>query len=107
MDSMKWKDKWVARSESSNADYTIARSENGEFGCSCPQWKFRRGECKHIRQVKIELAAQLGAKYGINVSQSVIPIEQYRAAQTVVVGVRDEPLAQIGSNRRLISLDDD
>lgn len=35
--------------------YTIAIDENGEYGCSCPAWKFRRQECRHIKEIKIQL----------------------------------------------------
>lgn len=35
--------------------YTVAIDENGEYGCSCPAWKFRRQECRHIKEVKIQL----------------------------------------------------
>ena len=50
---LKWIRKW--RIESYNRPgivYVVAKTEDGEWGCSCPHWKFRRIECKHIRQVK-------------------------------------------------------
>jgi len=50
-------DKWIQRWEvtsHSNPDktYVVAIDGDGGWGCSCPVWKFRRLECKHIRQVK-------------------------------------------------------
>jgi len=45
----RWKQRWYVSS------YTVSMDENGNFGCSCPHWKFRREECKHIREVKEEL----------------------------------------------------
>ena len=31
----------------------VALSDKNEWGCSCPAWKFRRLECKHIIRVKL------------------------------------------------------
>jgi hypothetical protein len=31
--------------------YTVTH-DNGEWACSCPHWIYRRGECKHIKEVK-------------------------------------------------------
>lgn len=33
--------------------YQVGITDKGQYGCSCPHWKFRRAECKHIRQVKL------------------------------------------------------
>jgi len=33
-------------------EYLVSETEEGEWQCSCPQWKFRRQECKHIRKVR-------------------------------------------------------
>ena len=55
---MKWVERWYVRSfTNADKEYTVARSEDGEFGCSCPAWKFQRhrirdGICKHIRQIQ-------------------------------------------------------
>lgn len=47
----KWVKKW--RVEGSNGNiYTVALSETGEYGCSCPAWKFRRIHCKHIQYIE-------------------------------------------------------
>ena len=48
----KWIKKWKVKSDSSDREYTVSISENGTWGCSCPVWKFRRQECKHIELVK-------------------------------------------------------
>ena len=54
---MKWKDRWYITSHSNDErQYTVALSEDGVWGCSCPAWKFQRkrlvdGKCKHIREV--------------------------------------------------------
>ena len=50
-------DKWIKRfkvqSSSGNGDYIVAIDREGNYGCSCPVWKFRRQECHHIKQVKL------------------------------------------------------
>lgn len=37
-----------------NKVYTVARTAQGQWSCSCPVWIFNsaRPECKHIRHVK-------------------------------------------------------
>jgi len=50
---MRWIKKWEVPSESNkNVMYVVALSDKGTFGCSCPVWKFRRQECKHIESIK-------------------------------------------------------
>ncbi len=49
------KDKWVKRwkVEGSNGNiWTVAIDKDGNYGCSCPIWKFKREECHHILQIK-------------------------------------------------------
>jgi len=50
---MKWVKKWHIKSESSNKEYVVSLSDENIWGCSCPIWKFRRQECKHIIRVKL------------------------------------------------------
>ena len=50
---MKWIKKWKVKSENSNNVYVVSLSDKGEWGCSCPAWKFNRIECKHIIRVKL------------------------------------------------------
>lgn len=48
----KWVQKWDVQSESNPQKfYTVSRSEDGSFGCSCPAWIFHKRTCKHIRGV--------------------------------------------------------
>jgi predicted nucleic acid-binding Zn finger protein len=54
---MAWVDRWFVGSHSSDREYTVARADDGKWGCSCPAWKFQRhkssdGLCKHIREVQ-------------------------------------------------------
>jgi len=50
-------DKWIKRfkvkSSSGNSYYIVAIDKEGNYGCSCPVWKFRRQECHHIKQIKL------------------------------------------------------
>lgn len=48
----KWTKKWRVEGSNGN-EYIVAQDEVGEFGCSCPAWKFRRIECKHIKYIKV------------------------------------------------------
>ncbi len=57
--SQKWVKKWTVESWSMTRGrneydrvYTVSLSFDGEWGCSCPRWKFKREECKHIREIK-------------------------------------------------------
>lgn len=48
----KWVENWEVQSESNPEKfYTVSRAVNGEFGCSCPQWVYRKKTCKHIQGV--------------------------------------------------------
>ncbi|MFN7976367.1 MAG: hypothetical protein U0166_29215 [Acidobacteriota bacterium] len=49
-----WVLKWQVRSHSSDRMYTVAVDEHGQWGCDCPQGKYRRdrGPCKHVREVQ-------------------------------------------------------
>lgn len=50
---MNWVKKWHIKSESSNKEYVVSLSDENTWGCSCPAWKFRRQECKHIIRVRL------------------------------------------------------
>lgn len=48
-----WVNKWRVQSNSRyDMYYTVSENDRGEFGCSCPVWKFSRKECVHIELVK-------------------------------------------------------
>lgn len=49
---MEWIKKWQVDSDSSSSIYVVSVTANGEYGCSCPRWKFKREDCKHIQQVQ-------------------------------------------------------
>lgn len=48
-------DKWVKRWEVIGSDdhhWIVAQDKDGNWGCSCPRWKFKREECHHIQWIK-------------------------------------------------------
>ena len=48
-------DKWVERWPvigSTGKTYIVGLDKDGNYGCSCPVWKFQRKQCKHISEVK-------------------------------------------------------
>ena len=113
--------KWVERipvdSFTSSATYIVGISDKGEYGCSCPMWKFRRQECKHIEQVKNERQASVIAakRQGASAAQEAVKkarakVLAQRAAMPKVAPVRaaapmtSDPLMV---PRRLIQLEDD
>lgn len=50
--SDRWVKRWKVPSSSGNGDWIVAIDKEGNYGCSCPVWKFRRQECHHIKLVK-------------------------------------------------------
>ena len=58
---MNWVQRWDVVGSTGN-HYTVAKSDKGEFGCSCPAWKFQRKECKHIQSIKAQVAMKSRAR---------------------------------------------
>lgn len=55
--SQRWVQSWQMPSESrAGVEYTVSVSDDGTWGCSCPRWKFKRVECHHIQEKKLEIA---------------------------------------------------
>lgn len=70
-------DRWVKRWKvpGSNGDeWTVAIDKDGNYGCSCPRWKFKREECHHILQVKASGGEQTKTRTAVpgNVGEVVI-----------------------------------
>ncbi|MCA9499904.1 MAG: SWIM zinc finger family protein [Nitrospira sp.] len=38
--------------DQSQQSYIVSQDEQGEWGCSCPVWKFSRKPCKHIQHIQ-------------------------------------------------------
>jgi hypothetical protein len=59
IDKMKWVNNWEVQSESNPEKfYTVSRADSGEFGCSCPQWVYRKKICKHIQGIMSSLGVE-------------------------------------------------
>ena len=61
----RWVQKWKVESysemgSSNGKPYTVSVSSEMVWGCSCPHWRFRRAECKHIREIKTRLSVAEG-----------------------------------------------
>lgn len=62
----RWQFRWFV------GQYVVAMDRNGDFGCSCPKWKFKREECDHIAVIRENLlenlmeAAKVNEEYGTN-----------------------------------------
>ena len=51
-----WIKKWdVASSRDPNKAYRVAQDKHGRYGCNCPGWKFRREQCRHIKEVQAHI----------------------------------------------------
>lgn len=60
------KNEWVIYSETElGVAYTVKR-KFGFFECSCPAFKCRKGECKHIKKIKMRLAGEFQQNKLIN-----------------------------------------
>jgi hypothetical protein len=58
----KWVNRWNILGSTGN-HHIVAQATDGTYGCSCPVWKFKRQECKHIRYVKNNLCTPNRAGY--------------------------------------------
>ena len=52
------KNEWVIYSESEAGVAYAVKLKFGFFECTCPAFKYRKGECKHIKKVKMRLAGE-------------------------------------------------
>lgn len=48
----KWVKRWQVPKSSGDGHWVVAIDRDGNYGCSCPVWKFKRQECHHIKLVK-------------------------------------------------------
>ena len=67
----KWIQSFEVPSTSGRGTYTVSQDRDGKFGCSCPQWKFRRVSCKHILRVQEQV--QTGPQSFERVSPTCVP----------------------------------
>jgi putative transposase len=46
---------YIVKSQSGNGKYVVTKN-NGDWMCTCPDFKFRNAECKHIHSVRMKMA---------------------------------------------------
>lgn len=83
--SGRWKDLYMVPSHSRpHVSYIVGIDGKGQWGCSCPQWKFHtpRHDCKHIDEVKGELRYD-----GITVMMEIPPAVQKVLSRFALVEV--------------------
>lgn len=49
---------WTVYSERDGGTTYTVKLKFGFFECTCPAFKYRKGECKHIKKVKMRLAGE-------------------------------------------------
>lgn len=81
----KWLYHWQIESSSSDKVWTVAADEDGQFGCDCPVWKFKRQECKHIQHV---------------VSEDLLSIEGWRPSELPVTAINPSGVTRKFTKRR-------
>lgn len=57
----KWIERWEVPSSNGDKTYTVARDEEGNFGCDCPAYKFRRQVCRHIQEIRGKASVDIQA----------------------------------------------
>jgi hypothetical protein len=48
----RWVQRWYVTKSTGDGQWCVAVDRDGIYGCSCPVWKFKKQECKHIRGIK-------------------------------------------------------
>ena len=51
--SDKWIKRWPVPKSSGDGDWIVAVDKDNNYACNCPHWIFRRIECKHIKEIKL------------------------------------------------------
>jgi len=49
----RWVKRWEVPKSSGDGNWIVAIDKDGNYGCSCPVWKFKRQECHHIKLIKL------------------------------------------------------
>lgn len=93
MAESRWVRKWEVQG-SKGTTWTVSQDNEGNFGCSCPVWKFRRHECKHIQEIKHQLQYQKA--YGLSGTGKDKP--------RYVLGMVGKPTLREDTNELLIPL---
>ncbi|MBV6343626.1 SWIM zinc finger family protein [Candidatus Magnetobacterium casensis] len=83
----KWVNRWPVPRSDGKGNWIVAVDKDGNWGCSCPVWKFGRKECKHIGAIKsgeydvpatakaeYRLAKVLKPKYDAGTNTLLVPL---------------------------------
>lgn len=49
---MRYIKQWQVPSSTGSGTWTVSLDKNGAYSCSCPRWKFKREDCKHIQDAR-------------------------------------------------------
>ena len=79
-----WVKSWMVTSSTGIRKYKVSYGDDHSWGCSCPVWKFRREECRHIK----EIIAQVGRMPSISESPYQKPM--YVLCDSTSVPMYDE-----------------
>ena len=75
---------WYVESWSNpNKKYKVCQLSDGSFSCSCPAWVYRRQECKHIQQVKHQLA--MGNDFGSIAYKDIWILQPYNSENVKLI----------------------
>ena len=69
----RWVRSWEIQG-SKGETWVVSQDREGNFGCSCPVWKFKRSECKHIQEIKgqLEYRKEMGPMGPVNGKPSYV-----------------------------------
>ena len=73
----RWIKRWEVESTTrAGLSYKVSQAEDGSWGCSCPQWRFRKQLiCKHIVEVQSRLQTTPGKSSKPQVEPTMTIIE--------------------------------
>ena len=75
----RWIQRWYVSKSTGDGQWCVAVDRDGIYGCSCPVWKFKKQECKHIRGIKA------GMRGEERILESVAKMSETVARKKVVV----------------------
>jgi len=89
-----WVKKWEVQG-SKGETWIVSQDREGNFGCSCPVWIYRRHECKHIQEVKGQLEYQ---------RDNGGPMGPEREKPKYILAMVEKPIYNEAANELLIPL---
>jgi hypothetical protein len=79
-----WVKRWEVQGSRKDSSWTVAINEKGEYGCSCPVWKYKRIECKHIIRIKAQERDGVIEKLPEKIKQSVKKVDDIKMVDFVI-----------------------